>query len=88
MPILHIVSENDSMSRRFTSLLAPSHTDPVDYQIVHFPMLESLSSEELSRLGSKFRFHDPETDPSFRRWFWDVTSAAQIVDATGMSLCE
>lgn len=86
MPKLHIVLENDSMSRRFTSLLSPSHADPAQHQMAHFPALEHLSEVELNQLRSKFRFHDPDVDPSFRQWFWNVSSAAK--KGRGISLCE
>lgn len=86
-PQLHMLTESDSMSRRFTSLLAPSHADPVDHQIAHFPQLSRLSADELTQLRAKFRFHDPEADPSFRQWFWDVSSASST-GGSGVSLCE
>jgi hypothetical protein len=88
MPKLHLLSEGDSMSRRFTSLLAPSHGDPPDHQMAHFPALEHLSQDELTQLRAKFRFHDPAVDPSFRQWFWEVASAARISKGNGISLCE
>ena len=88
MPQLHLLSEGDSMSRRFTPLLAPSHGDPVDHQLASFPALARLSSNELNSLRSKFRFYDPLTDPSFRNWFWKVASATSVSKDEGMSLCE
>jgi len=88
MPKMHVMQENDSMSRRFTSLLAPSHGDPPDHQIAHFPALAQLSAEQLHQLRSKFRFHDPAIDPSFRQWFWDVASATNTIPEKGLSLCE
>lgn len=88
MPKLHILSEGDSMSRRFTSRLAPSHADPPEHQLAHFPTLSSLSPEELSALRDKFRFYDPDVDPSFRSWFWKVASAASASKDEGISLCE
>ena len=78
MLTFHLVSEGDSMSRRFTSLLSPSHADPPQHQVAHFSALEHLTEEELSHLRSKFRFHDPSVDPSFRQWFWDVASASSV----------
>lgn len=87
-PSLHIVHEGDSMSRRFTSRLSPSHADPPEQQLAHFPALATLSAEELSSLRSKFRFYDPTTDPSFRGWFWGVASAASSSKECGLSLCE
>jgi len=88
MPQLHLLSEGDSMSRRFTSRLSPSHADPPEQQLAHFPALASLSTEELTSLRSKFRFYDPATDPSFRGWFWGVASAASSSKDQGLSLCE
>ena len=76
------------MSRRFTARLAPSHADPVEHQMVHFPALSSLSAVELTALREKFRFYDEATDNSFRRWFWSVASASSTARDDGMSLCE
>jgi hypothetical protein len=73
-------------------MLAPSHNDPLDHQLALFPALAALTPEEVSRLRSKFRFHDPAVDPSFHQWFWDTASAANISsrkgDKAGISLCE
>lgn len=88
MPNLHLLNETDSMSRRFTALLAPAHGDPVEHQLAHFPALASLSIEEQRKLHEKFRFYDPESDPSFRKWFWEVASAASGIKAGGISLCD
>ena len=82
------MSESDSMSRRFTALLCPSHGDPVEHQLAHFHSLTRLSADELSKLHSRFRFYDPEVDPSFRKWFWDVASATSICGTEGISLCD
>jgi hypothetical protein len=76
------------MSRRFTSRLAPTHADPPEQQIAHFPQLASLSVEELSLLKAKFRFYDESTDSSFRRWFWSVAGASSNARYEGTSLCE
>jgi hypothetical protein len=88
MPQLHMLSEGDSMSRRFTALLAPSHADPLDHQLAHFPALASLSSDDLTALQLKFRFYDPSTDASFRNWFWEVASATSVSKDEGLSLCD
>lgn len=73
-------------------MLAPSHSDPVEHQLAHFPALSSLTPEEVSTLRSKFRFHDPAVDPSFHQWFWDIASATSISSSMdgqeGVSLCE
>jgi hypothetical protein len=87
-PTLHMLSESDSMSRRFTALLAPSHGDPLEHQLSNFSALESLSDNEMSGLQSKFKFYDPETDASFRSWFWSVASASNSIRDEGLSLCE
>jgi hypothetical protein len=76
------------MSRRFTSLLGPSHGDPVEHQLAHFHALTRLTPTELAKLHSRFRFYDPESDPSFRKWFWNVASAASTCGTVGISLCE
>ena len=84
MPRLHMLSEGDSMSRRFTSRLAPSHADPPDQQIAHFPELASLTPEEISAVRDKFRFYEESTDASFRRWFWSIASASSNARYEGM----
>jgi len=88
MPSLQTLSEGESMSRRFTALLAPSHCDPHENQLIQFPALEKLNGEELDKLRSKFGFHDEAVDPSFRQWFWEVSSASSSVNTEGVSLCE
>jgi Sec23/Sec24 trunk domain/Sec23/Sec24 zinc finger len=87
-PSLHMLTEGDSMSRRFTTRLAPSHADPHEQQLVHFPALASLSPTEMQDLRGKFRFYDASTDASFRRWFWGVASASSNARNEGMSLCQ
>jgi hypothetical protein len=87
-PNQYTLTETDSMSRRFTSLLGPSHGDPVEHQVAHFHSLTLLTPDELTKLHSRFRFYDPLTDPSFRTWFWDVASAASICGTHGVSLCD
>lgn len=76
------------MSRKFTARLAPSHADPIDNQIVHFPLLSTLKPEALNDLRSKFKFYDSKSDESFRTWFWSVASASNHSRMEGMSLCE
>lgn len=88
MPTLQVMTENESMSRHFTALLAPSHGDPVDHQLTNFPALGALSPTELTALQSKFKFYDAETDASFRNWFWSVASATNSYKDEGVSLCE
>lgn len=88
MPEVSIVYDGDSESRRFTARLAPSHADPQDHQLTHFPGLEDLSDEALARLRSKFKFYDPSSDASFRTWFWSVASATNSSKDDGVSLCE
>ncbi|KAL7575763.1 hypothetical protein ACA910_003093 [Epithemia clementina (nom. ined.)] len=88
MPQLHIVKENDSMSRRFTTLLAPTHGDPIEHSLTTFPALARLSAQELEAVRAKFKFYDPESDPSFRSWFWSVVSATSKSKDRGISLCE
>jgi hypothetical protein len=88
MPSLHMLGEGDSMSRRFTSLLAPSHGDPVEHQFAHFPALSLLTASDLEALRSKFQFYDSDADPSFRTWFWRVASATSESQEKGLSLCD
>ncbi|MGK3738928.1 MAG: hypothetical protein ACI8RD_001352, partial [Bacillariaceae sp.] len=87
-PELHVLEDGDSMSRRFTARLAPSHADPIDNQIVHFPALSTLDPAALEKLRSKFKFYDSKSDESFRTWFWSVASASNNSRSDGMSLCE
>ena len=87
-PSMYMLNESDSMSRRFTSLLAPSHGDPVEHQVAHFNALTNLSQDELKKLHDRFRFYEPDSDPSFRKWFWEVASAANTQDTNGVSLCD
>ena len=87
-PSLHILSESDSMGRRFTSRLVPSHLDPPEQQVAHFPALATLSEDEIYRLRDKFRFYDESHDASFRRWFWTTASVSSKASEEGTSLCE
>ena len=88
LPQLHVVKENDSMSRRFTALLAPSHGDPIEHCLANFPALSRLSAQELETVRQKFKFYDAESDPSFRSWFWTVVGATSSTKDRGVSLCE
>lgn len=88
MPDMHLLVDGDSMSRRFTALLSPSHGDPTEHGLAHFPGLSSLPPEELAALQSKFQFYDASTDPSFRSWFWSISSATSNSKDEGWSLCE
>jgi hypothetical protein len=88
MPMLHILREGDSMSRRFTALLGPSHGDPVDHQLTNFPALASLTPSELAKVQSKSQVYDSTADPSFRTWFWNVASASGSTNNDGISLCD
>mmetsp|Transcript_18187 Transcript_18187/g.42100 ORF Transcript_18187/g.42100 Transcript_18187/m.42100 type:complete len:98 (-) Transcript_18187:237-530(-) len=88
MPQIYMLQEDDSMSRRFTTRLAPSHADNHDQQVVHFPALSSLTPTELSALRAKFKFYDANADASFRHWFWNVTSASSNARNEGLSLCQ
>jgi len=88
MPEFYELKDGDSMCRRFTPRLAPSHADPIDNQIVHFPLLSTLRPAALEELRSKFKFYDAKSDESFRTWFWSVASASNNSRVEGMSLCE
>jgi hypothetical protein len=88
MPQLHMLSEGDSMGRRLTTRLAPSHADAPEQQLVHFPALESLTEQERAALQNKFRFYDATADESFRRWFWSVASATSNARREGVTLLE
>jgi len=87
-PSLHILTEGHSMSRRFTSRLAPSHADPEEQQKAHYPDLDMLSEDEMRALRDKFRFYEENADASFRKWFWTVAGASSNARYEGMSLCE
>eukprot|EP00934_Nitzschia_sp_Nitz4_P008799 Nitzschia sp. Nitz4//scaffold301_size22573//4197//6998//NITZ4_008550-RA/size22573-processed-gene-0.17-mRNA-1//1//CDS//3329547004//8789//frame0 len=88
LPEIHMLSDGDSMSRRFTTRLAPSHADSQDHQLANFPELSALSEEVLERLRGRFKFYDASSDASFRAWFWGVSSATNASREDGMSLCE
>lgn len=88
MPGLQFLNDGDSMSRRFTARLAPSHADPLDNQLVNFPALSTMKPDDLEALRSKFRFYDSNSDASFRTWFWSVASATNVSRNEGTSLCD
>lgn len=88
MPEIHMLFDGDSMSRRFTTRLAPSHADSPDQQLANFPQLSTLSPAALESLRSRFRFYDAASDASFRKWFWSVSSATHASRDDGVSLCE
>ena len=88
MPEIHMLFEGDSMSRRFTTRLAPSHADQEEHQLVHFPELATLSKDSLANLRAKFPFYDESSDASFHSWFWSVASATNESKNDGVSLCE
>jgi hypothetical protein len=88
MPQLATLVDGDSMSRRFTTELAPSHADTNEQQVANFPELEALSPEALKSLRSRFDFYDKSADASFRTWFWNVSSATNVSREDGMSLCD
>merc|ERR1711862_206836 len=100
--IMYSLYDGDSMSRHFTCRLVPTHLDPPEYQVAHFPDLTLLSTQEMMSLRGKFRFfadastttttntntNDQQntTGNTFRKWFWSVASASSKIDGT--SLCE
>lgn len=88
MPEVHILYDGDSMSRRFTTRLAPTHADTPDQQLANFPELAQLPARTLEDMRSHFRFYDASSDASFRKWFWSVSSATNASREDGMSLCE
>jgi hypothetical protein len=88
VPNFHFLAEGDSMSRRFVTLLAPSHGDPAEHQVAHYQALAEFTDLQRERLNKKFHFYDPETDPSFRKWFWGVASASNGGSGSGVSLCD
>jgi hypothetical protein len=81
MPNLYMLNEKGSMSRRFTTLLAPLHSDPVEHQLAHFPALALLSIPEQEKLKDRFQFYDADSDPSFRKWyvFAETLSAYPVI---------
>ena len=88
MPEIHMLVDGDSMSRRFTTRLAPSHADSPDQQLANFPELAALSPAAVESVRSRFQFYDAAADASFRKWFWSVSSATHASREDGMSLCE
>lgn len=98
-PRLYVVGEGDSMARRFTSRLSPTHLDPPEQQIAHFTNLNTLMEDELMHLRNKFYYfgthsnngdgnNNDQNNSSFRRWFWNVASASSKVSLEGVSLCQ
>jgi hypothetical protein len=88
VPDFYLLNDGDSMSRRFTARLAPSHSDPEEHQLLHFPALSTLEADALTELRSKFKFYDANADATFRKWFWSVSSASNVSREDGRSLCE
>lgn len=88
MPKLEMLMDGDSMSRRFTSELAPLHADEEEHQLANFAELENLSDKALESVRSRFEFYEESADASFRKWFWNVSSATNVSRDDGMSLCE
>lgn len=88
MPEIHMLFDGDSMSRRFTTRLAPSHADKADQQLANFPELSHLPEGALEKLRERFNFYDSASDASFHKWFWSVASATNASREDGMSLCE
>lgn len=87
-PELCMIEDGDSTIRKFTARLAPSHADPIENQIIHFPELSELKPEALKALRSKFKSYDSKSDESFRTWSGRVASASNTTELEGMSLCE
>ncbi|KAL3942917.1 MAG: hypothetical protein SGBAC_002989 [Bacillariaceae sp.] len=88
MPQVEMLDDGDSMSRRFTAELAPSHADSEENQIASFPQLEMLPPKALKSLRSRIKFYDKNADASFHTWFWNVSSATNVSKEEGMSLCD
>lgn len=88
MPQVEMLEDGDSMSRRFTAELAPSHADSEERQIASFPQLATLPPKALKSLRSRIKFYDKDADASFTTWFWNVSSATNVSKEEGMSLCE
>ncbi|CAJ1950520.1 unnamed protein product [Cylindrotheca closterium] len=88
MPQVAMLNDGDSMSRRFTAELAPSHADSEERQIASFPQLAALPPKALKSLRSRIKFYDKNADASFHTWFWNVSSATNVSKEEGMSLCD
>ena len=82
-PKLHGLIEGDPMCRKLTTRLVPSHGDPHDHQLTHYPDLSTLDAQSIGSLRAKFRMYDAKCDSSFRGWFWKVVKD----DEGGDSLC-
>lgn len=87
-PTIFELKEGESMARRFSSRLIPSHGDTEDDQRKNFTALDSLTDAELQRLRTKFRFYDPRSDSSFVHWFAMVSNQSLKASREGRSLCE
>ncbi len=87
-PTLYSLKEGESMARRFSSRLVPSHGDKEDDQIKNFPALQILSEDYLRRLRSKYRIYDPQSDDTFLHWFAKISNTNSSKWQQASSLCE
>lgn len=85
-PTIYCIEEGESMARRLTSRLVPSHGDSDEDQLRNFPELNNLSSADTQNLQSKFRYYDPKTDASFLHWYSKVSNLKSTQEAK--SLCK
>ncbi len=82
-PKVHVLMEGNPMSRKLTTRFVPSHGDPPQEQIARYPDLKMLDAGSIESLRAKFRFYDPECDPTFRDWSYKVIN----VTSGGKTLC-
>jgi hypothetical protein len=87
-PTIHFLNENESMARRFSSRLVPSHGDKEADQFKNFPDLKTLSEDELKTLRSKFWMYDRDSDSTFLHWFAIVSNETEKMWRNENSLCE
>lgn len=83
---MFIINEGDSMARRLTARLAPTHDDPMEILLSHNPQLGTLNPTEIQKIRDKFKFHD-SSDRSFFRWFWETVRDGSYAVQYGESLC-
>ena len=85
-PTLFTSKDGDSMARRFTSRLVPSHGDNVEDWVKNFPL---LSTRRTTINDKKFRMYDRSgADLSFTHWIDFVMNEKSKKWKHGTSLCE
>ena len=83
-PMTYAFNDGDSMARRLTSRLVPSHGDREEDWVANFPFLAT-------RAYNKDKFgicHESSSDRSFRRWYSLVANTKSKKWKNERSLCD